>query len=57
MKVYKVHPPGFNACIFTDLETAVEEIKVLLDGGENVNVEVLEMTQQQVDNLPEHQGY
>lgn len=61
IRVYKVAPAGgFSPCSFSDVDRAVQEVKLLLTEGEvgdAVAVETTELTQEDYDSLPEHPGY
>jgi hypothetical protein len=60
MKVYRVGPLGFGKCGFDNLDEAIEEIKNLLSEAppkERITIEILEMTEEEYENLPEFEGY
>ncbi len=61
IRVYKVAPAdGFSPCSFSDVDRAIQEVKLLLTEGEvgdAVVVETTELAQEAYDNLPEHPGY
>ncbi len=60
IRAYKVGPPGFNPIVFTDIDRALQEVKDLCKYGEVedvVEIETVEMTQDEFDNLPEHGGF
>ena len=60
IRAYKVGPPGYSPIVFTDLGRALQEVKDLCKYGEVddvVEVETVEMTQDEFDNLPEHEGW
>ncbi len=69
-RVVKLQLAGFNGpCVFTDVEKVLGEIRILLTGddkeygaiemepGEEIVLQIGIMTLQQIEDLPEFQGY
>ncbi len=69
-RVVKLQLAGFNGpCVFTDVEEVLGEIRILLtaddkvygaiemEPGEEIVLQIGTMTLQQIDDLPEFQGY
>jgi hypothetical protein len=61
MIVYKVQLEGYNGpCVHDSIESAIEEIKSLLEEEDNeqvVTISQVEMTQEELDAMGEFGGY
>ena len=59
MIVYRTTWDGVK-CVFGDLNHAMEEVRSIIentDAPDSVELEVIEMTDEEFENLPEFQGY
>lgn len=60
MTVFKVHIKGLGGYTTPDLSTVTEDLRVLQeegDAGSLMTVEIVEMSQEELDALPEFQGF
>jgi hypothetical protein len=60
MKTYKLETDhGMGYCIYTSLDALLEEIKLFIEEGDGaeIKVDVVEMTQEEYDELPEFEGW
>ena len=56
MIVYEISPKGFNSIIERKLENIQEYLKESSPGDE-WNIKVMEMTEEEYNNLPESSGF
>ena len=56
MKVYKVTPWGCNSCIEKRPEDVAEVLREA-EEGETIFINVIEMTEEEYEALPESMGY
>ena len=60
LTIYRITPQCYNPCSFGSLDVALEEAKNLLSemiAGEELKIEVMEMTQEEWAAVPEFGGW
>lgn len=56
MIVYKVSIQYHGTVLHTDLKTLLDDLECL-DVGDHVKIDVIEITEEEYNRLPEHEGY
>jgi hypothetical protein len=59
VRVYKLSP-GWSPIVFTDFDRLMQDVRDMIENseiGDEVLVQIDEMTQDEFDNLPEHEGW